>query len=690
MTDSDINNYRLGVDVGGTFTDIVLIENATGKISLAKVPSTPENQSIGILNGINRVCELNEVDPELITEILHGTTVATNAVLTRKGARVGLVTSRGFRQVLHMGRSRTPSGVAGWVPWVKLEPLAPLDLTVEANERLDVQGNIIEPLDEDDIAQKLETLAEQDIEALTISLIHSYVNPVHERKIREIAQKIMPDVTISISSEVLPEMQEYERAETTVVNSYVRPEVSRYVHNLRNLLSEKCPNASLRILRSDGGLVTADGAAHSPVNLLMSGPAGGVAGSLWVAEQAGYSNVITLDMGGTSTDVALIRDNELHLRRETHVGEVSVRASSIDVRTVGAGGGSISYVPELTGALRVGPQSAGALPGPAAYGRGGVEPTVTDANVVLGYLPASLKLGGTMQVDVEAAEKAVGKVADTLGVSIKKAAEGIISIVTEHMLGALRLVSLEKGYDPREFALMAFGGAGPLHANELGRLIGAWPVIIPPGPGVLCAYGAATTRLREESSQTFVRQFHETSDEEVLGLFDSLAESASSALLQADCSTDQLTTVFQMDLRYHGQGNALTVELDPQEFHGSGLKEFARRYDELHYQQYSFSLDDPHEIVNIRAIITGADATVKLPKGDSVDGDLSRAKINDSTIHYQGEDMTATIYQRELLCAGDLVEGPAIVSEMDSTTVILPGHTAKVDDYGNLIINPTS
>ena len=326
---------------------------------------------------------------------------------------------------------------------------------------------------------------------------------------------MLPGIPVSISSEVMPEMYEYERTETTVVNSYIRPVVSKYVENLHGELDRRMNGVRLQILRSDGGLSSADAAKAAPVNLLMSGPAGGVSGAIWIAKQSGYEDLLTFDMGGTSTDVALIQKGVAQKRRETRVADVTVRASSIDVRTVGAGGGSIAYSPQLTKALRVGPKSAGADPGPAAYGMGGTEPTVTDANIVLGYLPAQARLGGDMAMDTGLAAKAVQTIADALGLPLKRAAEGIYDIVNENMFGALRLVSVEQGYDPRNFALVAFGGAGPLHANALAKLMGSWPVIMPPGPGVLCAAGDATTRLRDEASRTLVVRFDATSDREI-------------------------------------------------------------------------------------------------------------------------------------------------------------------------------
>ena len=406
--------YRLGVDVGGTFTDLLLINEATGETHAAKVPSTPRDSSIGVLNGITRLCELHDIDARAITHVTHGTTVATNTVLVSNGAKVGLVVTQGYRQTLQMARSFVPGGLGGWVTYNKRPLMAPLELTIEADERLDARGEVIRTLDEASLRARLAQLAGQGIEALTVCLIHAYANGAHERRVREIAAEVMPGVPVSISSEVIPEMYEYERTETTVVNSYIRPVVSRYMANLHRELDARMPGVKLHILRSDGGLSSVEAARSNPVNLLMSGPAGGVAGAQWIAQQSGFMNLLTFDMGGTSTDVALIESGVAQARRETRVADVTVRAPSIDVRTVGAGGGSIAYVPELTKALRVGPHSAGADPGPAAYGKGGDKPTVTDANVVLGYLPTSSRLGGDMKIDRQRAVQALQAIATPL------------------------------------------------------------------------------------------------------------------------------------------------------------------------------------------------------------------------------------------------------------------------------------
>ena len=680
---------RLGVDVGGTFTDLLLLDERNGRTVTAKVPSTPQDSSIGVLNGIEKICRNAGIDPTDITEVMHGTTVATNTVLTSSGALVGLVTTKGYKDTLQIARSFVPGGLGGWVIWNKSLPLAPLELTIEADERVDARGEVLVSLDEKAIARDLEVLLDSGIQALTIALFNSYANDAHERRIAEIAQKIAPSIPVSTSASVMPEMYEYERTETTVVNSYVRPVVSKYVSNLQRELKQRMgSDVNLQILRSDGGLSSAQNAMDMPVNLLMSGPAGGVSGALWIAKQAKFENLLTFDMGGTSTDVALIEKGVARTRRETRVGDVTVRAPSIDVRTVGAGGGSIAYVPELTKALRVGPQSAGADPGPAAYKKGGEEPTVTDANVVLGYLPSDAKLGGDMDISLDLASAAVKKVADSLGKSVEDAAEGIIAIVNENMVGALRLVSVEQGYDPRDFALIGFGGAGPLHANALARLVNSWPAIIPPGPGVLCAYGDATTRLRNEASQTFVTRVAETDDGTISQMLKDLAQGAAETLAEEGVAAHEQDVTYQVDIRYHGQGMKLTIDVTPEELAQNGIRGITDRFDAEHEQLFTFALDAEHEIVGLRAVVQGAEKSFINSEGARGGADASGARIHKSRIFADGEWREAHIYDRGKLAPGNRIEGPAIVTEMDSTSVILHDHVGIIDDVGNILIWP--
>ncbi|EIL99318.1 hydantoin utilization protein A [Rhodanobacter thiooxydans LCS2] len=679
----------MGVDVGGTFTDLLLMDESNGESFIAKVPSTPSDPSVAVLDGIDRICRSSGVDPSGIHSVMHGTTVATNAILTRRGARVGLVTTRGYKQVLHIARSFVPGGLGGWVVFNKGELLAPLELTIEADERIGARGEVVRELDEDGVRSGLRMLREAGVEALTICLVNAYRNAAHEQRIARVAAEIMPGVPVSLSSEVVPEMQEYERAETTVVNSYVRPQVAHYVQHLQEELQRRLrPDVRLAILRSDGGLATSQSAAQAPVNMLLSGPAGGVAGAIWFCSRGGFPKVLTCDVGGTSTDVALIDDGHARVRRETRVGDIAVRAPSVDVRTVGAGGGSIAFVPELTRALRVGPESAGAVPGPAAYGHGGAQATVTDANVVLGYLPATQKLGGDFQMRHDLAAAAVQKIADAMGVSLLEAAEGIVRIANEHMYGALRLISVEQGYDPRDFALCAFGGAGPLHGNALGILMNAWPVIVPPGPGVLCAYGDATTRIKDEASRSLVRRLSEITAEEVADALEQLGDAVRASLAGQDIALDQQQVNWQADVRYQGQALLLTLEIDPAHVRAHGLGGLAMAFDAEHERQFTFSLSEAHELVGLRAIARAPRPSIADKAAEGSGLDPQAAVIGAQAIHYAGRNHEATIYDRAGLAPKRRLDGPAIVFELDSTTLILPGHHAIVDEVGNLLIRP--
>ena len=681
-------SFRLGVDVGGTFTDLLLINEADSSFHVAKVPTTPKDPSIGVLNGIVRVCEVAGIEPGEIDHVMHGSTIATNAILTGQGARVGLVTTQGYRHVLQIARSFVPGGLGAWVIFNKSPPLAPLKLTVEARERIGAKGEIVEPLDEQSLRESLRHLKRQGIDALTISLFNSYTNDAHERAAGRIAEEELPDIPVSLSCDVIPEMQEYERTITTVCNSYVRPVVSKYVRNLSDELKRRSKDVKLHLLRSDGGLTPPAGAETVPVNLLMSGPAGGVAGALWIARQAGFENLITFDMGGTSTDVCLIRDGVAQTRRDTTVGDLTVRASSLDVRSVGAGGGSIAHVPELTKALRVGPESAGADPGPAAYAKGGERPTVTDANVVLGYLPASARLGGEMKIDGAKAEAAVARIAEALGFSTERAAKGIYDIVNENMIGALRLVSVQQGNDPREFALIAFGGAGPLHGNALARILDCWPVIVPPGPGVLCAYGDATTRSRDDASRSLMRRFSETDAEEVGEILADVKAAAARTLEAEGIPETERTTSYEVDVRYSGQVLSLPVPVDIDALRKDGLGVIGESFDKLHEKLYTFAIETEREIINLRAIVQGRETLAGAGRIQEGNADADAAKLAEEKVFADGEWREAAVYRRDLLKCGNIIAGPAIVTQLDSTTLILPGHAGEIDAIGNILIRP--
>lgn len=680
-------SFKLGVDVGGTFTDLLLFDETSGRQVRAKTPSTPADPSVGVLTGIEKVCRLAEISPGEISHIMHGTTVATNAVLEGKGAKVGLITTEGFKQILHLARSWTPGPLAGWIIMVKPDPPAALENTCEAKERIGTNGEVVKPLDEEALRNDLQALAARGVEAITVALINSYANPVHEKRIKAIAQEMFPAIPVTASAEVLPEFREYERALTAVMNSYVRPKVALYMKNFADQLAAHGLKAEVNILRSDAGLMTLRMAQERPVYGVMSGPAGGVAGALALAVKAGFPDLLTLDMGGTSTDVALCQDGTQTIARETTLGYFPIKVPSVDVRSIGAGGGSIAHVPEITNALRVGPQSAGADPGPACYGRGGTEATVTDANVVLGHLPPRL-LGGEMTLDQEAAKAAVERIGRKLGLDVYRAAQGIIDIVNENMHGALRLVSVQRGYDPRNFALVAFGGAGPLHANAVAKLIGSFPVLIPPAPGILCATGDVCCDFREEFARTVLRTLDKISAAEVSRIFQGLGEEAAGWLEQEGIAREQQQIFYNADMRYFRQGYELpiVVTLAELQTHGTGV--IADKFHALHERLYRFRLDAACEIVNLRAVALGKGVALHFPEG-AIDGPSPRHALSDEhRIYFDGHFLTTPIYHRAQLRPGNRMTGPAIVTEMDSTTVILPECTGEVDRYFNILIRP--
>jgi len=681
-------SYRLGVDVGGTFTDLLLFDDKTGASYKTKVPSTPDDPSRAVVHGTRDICEIAEISPDQIDYFLHGTTVATNAVLEGKGAKVGLIVTEGYRQVLQIARSYVPGGLAAWIVWPKPEPMAALEATVEVSGRMDAFGKEIRKVDTAQVEKALRKLKKQKPEAITICLMNSYVNGKHEKLIEKMAKKLFPDVTISVSHEILPEMFEYERTLTTVANAAVRPVVGNYVHNLETELRKMGMEGKLNLLRSDGGLMSATKSQTNPVNLLMSGPAGGVTGALWVAKSAGHKNILTLDVGGTSTDVALIENSQPRLVRDTAVGHLKVRASSLDVKTVGAGGGSIAHVPELTGALRVGPESAGAVPGPACYSKGGEQPTVTDANVVLGYLPEEL-LGGAFKLNREAAKKSIQTVADALGIDLYAAAAGIIDIVNENMFGALRMISVQQGYDPRDFALMGFGGAGSLHSNAVAKLMNSWPVIVPRSPGVLCAVGDATTQARSELSRSHSKKRSQTNSSEIAKILKEMGEHVSQELLAEGAKKKDITVTYQADIRYHGQAFEIPMAISLSGFESKGLEKLCDAFDAEHKRMFTFNMDAEHEVVNLRAVALGKALELPAMKIKKGNGDPKDARMRSTQVYIDGEMKKANIYDRDKLRSGDIIKGPAIIIEMDSTALVHADCTAKVDAYGNIMIKPS-
>lgn len=682
-------SYRLGVDVGGTFTDLMLVRDEDGASHRVKTPSTPADPSQGVLVGVKRILEESGASPSEVTSIMHGTTVATNAVLEGKGARVGLITTEGFGQILHLARSQTPGPLAGWMIMIKPDPPAALEDTREACERMSARGEVVKPINPEQIKEIVTDLVESGAESLTVSLINSYANDAHEKQIGAIIQELYPGFPVTLSSDVLPEFREYERTVTACMNSYVRPKVGGYLHNLSNALADQGVAGALNILRSDAGLMTSEVTQEKPVYGILSGPAGGVAGALEVAKRAGYDDILVFDMGGTSTDVALCQNGRPGLARETELGHFRVKVPSVNVHSVGAGGGSIAHVPEITGALRVGPESAGADPGPACYGKGGDRPAVSDANVVVGHLPPKI-LGGEMELDVEAAKTAVATVGDALGLDVYQAASGILDIVNENMAGALRLVSVQRGYDPRDFALVAFGGAGPMHANAVAHLMGSFPVIVPPAPGVLCAEGDLVADFREEFSRTFIRTVESVKTDEVVVILKGLGEEALAWLEREGIEPSRRVLTYNVDLRYYRQGYEIPIEVDLAELSESSKDLLVRRFNEMHEQFYGYRMEGTAcEIVNLRAVGVGkVPAPPVREEGVAETTDPSAAFVEEHKIYREGTWIPAKIYDRDRLRTGNIVAGPAIITEFDSTTVVLPGYTAEIDRFHNILINP--
>ena len=674
-------NLRLGVDVGGTFTDLFVHDPASGRFWIAKTPSTPDDQSVGVLTGIDTVCGQASASTAYLETILHGTTVATNAVLEGKGSRVGLLVTEGWAHLLHLAESWTPGPLFGFFSYLKPDPLVEFEDVREIRERIDAQGRVLVELDEEAVRDAARDLVDQGVESLTITFLNSYANPDHEQRAKSLVADHVP---VATSSDVSPEFREYERAVTTVMNAYVTPTLARYLTNLDAKLDEGGIEAPVQVVRSDGGLMSVDAARSHPVSTVLSGPSGGVNGAAFVAQRAGFDRILTFDMGGTSTDVAVSIGGVPTVTRETRVGPFPVRAPSIDVESIGAGGGSIAHVSPVTGALRVGPQSAGADPGPASYGRGGADPTVTDANVVLGHLPPRL-LGGAMELDTEAAYRAVALIADELAIDVHRAAQGIVDLVNENMLGALRVVTVQKGLDPKDFALVSFGGAGGLHANALAAALGCFPVIVPLEPGVLSALGFVVADVRNEFGQTFIRTTDRTTTAEIVQLLDALGTQAELWLGEEHIGAGARDVSFLADMRYYRQGYELPIEIDRSEV---DLDELADAFRAAHHRLYGFSLPGAVELVNLRARAVGRVTKPTLAERQPAGADPSPARVGLQEVWSNGARREIPLYERSLLDAGMRITGPAVVQQYDATTLVLEGHEAVVDPLLNLLITP--
>lgn len=680
---------NLGIDVGGTFTDLFLYDSDGARSWSAKTPSTPANQASGVMTGIREICVRAGIEPAALDAVLHGTTVTTNALLEGTGSAVGLLTSYGWRNVLHLADSWTPGPLFGFFSYEPPEPVVPLERIRQLRERIAADGEVIMALDDSDVETMVTQLLATGMEALTICLHHSYAFPDHEQRAAALAAKVIEGagstIPISISSEVSPEFREYERTVTTVLNSYLGPVMRRYLSSLEAGLKDIPVTASLQVVRSDGGLMSVSAAQRHPVATALSGPSGGVNGAAFLASRAGFDRIITFDMGGTSSDVAVCRGGIPTVTRETRVAAFPVRAPAISVETIGAGGGSVANVSEVTGSLRVGPESSGADPGPACYGRGGTLPTVSDANVLVGHLPPLL-LGGEMTLDVDAATRAFEPLAKALDVDIHRAAQAVIDVVNGNMLGALRVATVQKGLSPRDFALVSFGGAGGLHANALAAALGSFPVIIPPEPGVLSALGFVVADVRNEFAQAHLRPLQ---GESLSALHDDLAalSAQASAWLDAEqVSADRQEVTHVIDMRYRRQGYEIAVDFS-RDISDLSHSQIAERFEQQHRLMYGFVLPAEIEIVTIRARAVGRTEKLKTETGPVGGSDSDAAVVGTQRSYLGGSFADIPIYERAALQPGMTLNGKAIVRQYDSTVLVLPGYRATVDRFFNLLID---
>lgn len=679
---------NLGVDVGGTFTDVIVFDESSQELTIDKVLSTPANPSEGVLHGIEEATEKAGTSVSELNLLFHGTTVVTNMLLEETGSRVGLITTAGHEDVLHLARAWTPGPLYGWIGMEKPDPLADLVDTRGVTGRIQAPGGEERvPLDEEGVRSAVRELRDAGVEALTVALLNAYLNPAHEHRVREIVAEEAPDLPVSTSADIVPEYGEYERTLTTVINDYARPQVIRYLDDLEDSLETAGSSAKLNVVRSDGGLMSSAAAKDRPVDLALSGPSGGVVGAATIANRKGVPDVLTLDMGGTSTDVSLVENGTAETTRQTKVGYREFKCGSVDVNTVGAGGGSIARV-QLSGALQVGPESAGADPGPACYGQGGTEPTVTDANVVLGRIPEMVRLGGRMDLDREAAREAIATVAEDRGTSIEEAAQAIIDIVNENMHGALRVVSVERGYDPREFGLVAFGGAGPMHANGLVEVIGAYPLIVPPGPGVMSAFGFLTSDVQNEFSETYLETDEDVTGPDVHEELLSLSEDAAAWLDSEGVEGGDQRFEYFAECRYFRQDIQMSIPVDVNKLVGeTGLAEIKDDFISRHERRFGFSLDAPLEIANLRVLGKGTIEGVTIEESALSGADPGAALLGSEEVYFDGSWRETPVYDRTELQPGNTIEGPSIVVDADSTVVIQPAHVARIDRFANIEIN---
>lgn len=679
----DAHSVSVAIDTGGTFTDVALIDRATGQQWKAKTLSTPEDPSLGFIEGIRKVLREADVSPARISHVFHGTTVATNAILEMRGAECALLTTSGFRHVLEIGRHDIPRS-ENMFTWVKpTRPVLPQRI-YEVGGRIDYEGREVEPLVEEDVRDAARRIRAHGITSIAVCYIHSYADGAQERRTREILLEEHPEAQISLSSEVLPTFREFERSMTTVLNAYVMPLISSYVGRLEKRLADEAIGGRLLLVKSSGGVTGVDTVRRGPVHTALSGPAAGVVGAQRVGALAGEQHLVTLDIGGTSADICLIEGDQPTITMEGSVGGWPLHLPMIDIHTIGAGGGSLARV--IHGGLSVGPASAGANPGPACYGRGGVEPTVTDAHMVLGHMPRRL-LEGEMALDVDAAHRAVERVASALGTSLPDTARGIIDIVNNNMIGAIRVVSVERGHDPAQFALVPFGGAGPLHGGFIARLLGMKSIIVAPGSGVLSAQGLLIADLKNEFTGTLLLRPPSYDVERLAGVFADLNAKARAWLAVEDVPPESQEIRLFCSFRYQNQGFELHVPWPGQGVDRDSFAAAINAFHDLHRRLYTFDQRDAAvEVTGVRVEAIGRLAKPRFPTF-APGAPPEDARTGGQDVYFGGEWLHCPIYDRTRLTPVGAIHGPAIISQMDATTYVLPGQVCTMDHYGNLIIH---
>lgn len=685
----------IGVDIGGTFTDLILADTDSQQTWIHKVPTTVQDPSEAMIQGVHELSERGSVNLTDIDHVLHGTTISTNALLTYDGAKTGMITTEGFRDILHLGRHQRPLhySLKQEIPWQD-RPLVERRYRKTVKERMGPDGEPLEPLDERGVREAIEGFRDAGIESIAVCFLFSYKNPEHEERVANLIRDVYPEAYVTTSASIFPQFREFERFTTASINAFVGPTVKNYVNRLRDQLREAGVRSELHMMRSNGGVSTAEMATEKPATLLMSGPAAGVIGGAWAGQRSGRTNLITLDMGGTSADIGIVTERGIveASARDTWVAGYPVMVPMIDIHTIGAGGGSIAYV-DTGGAFRVGPRSAGADPGPACYGIGGTEPTVTDANVVLNRLDKDYFLGGEMEIYPDKAGDVVQELAEELDLDLYEAAEGVLTIVNHNMANAIRSRTIQKGHDPREFALVAFGGAGPLHAAEIARLLEIPEVIVPPYPGITSAMGLLTTDLKYDLIRNEFMVSTDLDVEKLNSDLQALVDEVRQQLRDDGFSDDDMSLFRGADCRYVGQGYELRIEFPDGALDEEAVAGALETFHQIHETEYGHAFPgNPIELVNLRVI--GIGTMPKLPTATVNGGtSLEDARVKQAETYFRIDEelrkFTTDLYARDRLPVNTPIAGPAVLLQKDSTTLIPPGSEGVLEENGNVVIRIT-